>query len=102
LSDIGQRWTIDQQAKPLKYRMSKSAPVGKFQSIGLNVTMPLAGMVHAKHQVTTQIRIDVLPLARFGKWDAKLSSLANQSDVLSAGLAIDLQNWRINRQIMLV
>jgi len=67
LSDIGQRWTIDQQAKPLKYRMSKSALVGKFQSIGLNVTMPLAGMVHAKHQVTTQIRIDALPLARFGK-----------------------------------
>ena len=40
LSEIGPIWTIDRQAKPLKSHASKSAAVGKFQSIRLNVTTP--------------------------------------------------------------
>jgi len=41
LSEIVPIWTTDRQAKPLKSHASKSAVVGKFQSIRLNVTTPL-------------------------------------------------------------
>ena len=40
LSEIGPIWTIDRQDKSLKSHASKSAAVGKFQSIRLNVTTP--------------------------------------------------------------
>ncbi len=40
LSEIGPIWTIDRQHKSLTSHPLKSAVVGKFQSIRLNVTMP--------------------------------------------------------------
>ena len=40
LSQIGPIWTIDRQDKSLKSHAVKSAAVGKFQSIRLNVTTP--------------------------------------------------------------
>ena len=44
LSEFGPIWTTDRQAKPLKSHASKSAVVGKFQSIRLNVTTPTLGI----------------------------------------------------------
>ena len=40
LSEMGPIWTFNRQARPLKSHASKSAAVGKFQSIRLNVTTP--------------------------------------------------------------
>jgi hypothetical protein len=54
LSEIGPIWTINQQAKCLKSLASTLAVVGKFRSVGLNVTTPLTF-------VGSRLRVLLLP-----------------------------------------